>query len=411
MHLAGPAPGVLLAGLIDHLGAAGHDVVLLAPGAPAPPAGPDDVVLVGQGAPDPAVVAPSRGPGPVVVADLDPEGGASRPPTVAAPFAGIVVAGSVDGTAGPRLRLPILPTRARARALTIAGARRVRPAQPVIGWTAGGPGPSAAPSIDDAVIRAVTLLLSHHPDLHLDVVAATDEIRAAFAETRRVVLPRHGAGPRRPRDLVGPGLDASPGSPRRDRRRPTARRRGARRRPDRPRPHRRLPGRRPRGPQPGRRPARGLRRLGRSSRRAPRRHRARRSPPTSAGPGRRPAGRRRTGPNRRSACSAGTTPWPHDDRRPADRRAPGLRRPRRPPPLPRQRAPPPRRARHPVRAARDRRRGTRSPGVRPARRAGSRGTRHDPDPPRREPRVRRLGQRGVRVGPRATWCCSTPTPS
>lgn len=210
------APGPLLAGLIDHLTAAGHEVIELEPGSPAAAAHAGDVVLhdgrstgpsVGLGPADPAAPAPvivldrivgvdpADGPDPWwrLVRNSDPAGG---PPA----FAGVVVA---SGTLGPRgadviddsvarIELPILPTRARAQALRAAADRRFTPATPIVGWTAAGPGDPAAATTatTTAVIEAVGRLLDRHRDLHVDIIGAPVAARDAFAGHDRVALRR-----------------------------------------------------------------------------------------------------------------------------------------------------------------------------------------------------------------------------
>ena len=191
VHRSADASGPLLAGLVDHLAAAGHEVIEPGPEAPAPAIETGDLVLV-----DSRSTAPSTVGAPVVVLDVvgtteradehdrrwDDRSGLT-PNRAVTPLAGVIVASGARGPSGAdgvdgdvaRLALPILPTRSRVQALRAAGERRLPPAAPILGWTA-------------AVIDAVRRLLDQHRDLHVDIVAASADARAAFAGHPRVAL-------------------------------------------------------------------------------------------------------------------------------------------------------------------------------------------------------------------------------
>jgi len=205
------APGPLLAGLIDHLTAAGHEVIELEPGSPAAAHAGDIVLRDGRSAaPVPTRPGdPAEPAAPPLVIVLDEVAGpdtAEGPhpwsrrghdpgPAGAPPFAGVVVASGALGPRGAatiddsvaRIGLPVLPTRARAQALRAAADRRFAPATPILGWTAAGPGePGAATTT--AVVEAVGRLLDRHRDLHVDIVGAPVAARDAFAGHDRVAL-------------------------------------------------------------------------------------------------------------------------------------------------------------------------------------------------------------------------------
>lgn len=197
---SGTAVSLRVAGLIDHLGAAGIAVTQAECGRELPPAATTATLVVLAGIePAPALselVATRAAHQLPTVVDLDPgsiTAAGDLAPDLArlASDCGYVTAPTdalPEAPAGARMRslaFPTMLTRERAAALRTASAERSPRAGTALGWYLGS-GPQPVPEFIDAVGEGLAKLLADRPDLRVDVVGDSARLPVALRRHDRV---------------------------------------------------------------------------------------------------------------------------------------------------------------------------------------------------------------------------------